>query len=97
MGKKNAEVVKEKKTPPTGKRNGGVEIKVPKADRGGHKANGKDSTHKKWVGKPNEWRTVLRLPDKLAPRLKKAADKNGFSVNEALKTLIEVWVKQEHC
>lgn len=65
-----------------------------------HKKNGKSngkSAKRVWVAKEGEWRTVLRLPDKLAVRLKKAAKKNELSVNEALKTLAEVWVKGERC
>jgi len=55
------------------------------------------SKKKKWVGKEGEWRSVLRLPTKLAARLQKAANKNNLSINEALKTVIEVWAKQEKC
>jgi hypothetical protein len=85
--KKNLRVIK------GGKDNGPIKKSPPS----GKKISGVDKDKKGWVGKLNEWRTVLRLPNKLAKQLKDAAKNNGSSINEVLKTLIEVWVKQERC
>lgn len=49
------------------------------------------------------WRTVLRLPEGTAVRLKKAVAKlnralpkeEQVSINSALETIIEIWLKAE--
>ena len=49
------------------------------------------------------WRTVLRLPEDTAVRLKKAVAKlnralpkdEQVSINSALETIIEIWLKAE--
>ena len=83
-GGKNGDTAKKpaKKSPPTG---------VKKADNKKAKAK-----KKKWVGNPNEWRTVLRLPIDLAPRLKSLTKAVGAnSINDALCTLVRTWIEQE--
>ena len=45
--------------------------------------------------KVDPWRTVLRLPKPLANKLKKAAEANEMSVNTAVQTIVDVWVKTE--
>ena len=45
--------------------------------------------------KPGVWTSVLRLPEKLAGKLKRAADKNEVSINTLLETLITTYVKSE--
>lgn len=93
------------KTAPTAKKAPPKTRKVSAAKKAPTRAKVKTPVHKAKISKQpvkkkrilpaNQWRSVLRLPEKTAKRLRRAAKKNDLSVNGLIETVLEVYLKEE--